>query len=237
MIKRYSLIAAMLSLVLLLAFYWWFNGNLIVTGIYALVAALSVLTVPVFYRFAGYSEADDVEWLEEREAKEHQEMRDRLISIKSELTDLDLKEGVRQADILTNIIDDYHSVVETRFYGKANVPTTYLGAARTVQKHAIQNLADTIAIGHSISTLSHNYREGSQVENSQQQKRHDKQAVLHEEQERRLKGLLEENNQLFHSLTETAVEVANIRSFSDYERTDALARLVALAEIANNSGR
>lgn len=237
MIKRYSLIAAILSLILLLAFYWWFQGNLVVTGVYALLAALSVLTVPVLYRFAGFSEADDVEWLEEREAKEHQEMKDRLISIKSELTELDLKEGVRQADVLTKIIDDYHSVVETRFYGKANAPTTYLGAARTVQKHAIQNLADTVAIGHSMSTLSHNYRNANQVENTEQQKRHDKQTVLYEEQERRLSSLLEENNQLFHSLTETAVEVANIRSFSDYERTDALARLVALAEIANNSGR
>ena len=198
MIKRYSLIAAILSLILLLAFYWWFQGNLVVTGVYALLAALSVLTVPVLYRLAGFSEADDVEWLEEREAKEHQEMKDRLISIKSELTELDLKEGVRQADVLTKIIDDYHSVVETRFYGKANAPTTYLGAARTVQKHAIQNLADAVAIGHSMSTLSHNYRNANQVENTEQQKRHDKQTVLYEEQERRLSSLLEENNQLFH---------------------------------------
>lgn len=237
MIKRYTLIAAILSLILLLAFFWWFQGNFVATGIYAVVAGLSILSVPLFYRFAGYSEVDDVEWLEDREAKEHEEMRKRLASIKSELMDLDLKEGIRQTDVLTRIIDDYHSVVETRFYGKANVPTTYLGAARTVQKHAIQNLADVVAIGHSISTLSHNYREANQVENTKQQKRHDQQMVLHEEQENRSNALLEENNQLFHSLTETAVEVANIRSFSDYERTDALARLVALAEIANNSGR
>lgn len=237
MIKRYTLIAAILSLILILAFFWWFQGNLFATGAYALVAALSVLTVPIFYRFAGYSNVDDEEWLEEREAKEHEEMKARLMTIKSELKNLDQKEGVRQTEVLTGLIDDYHSVVETRFYGKANVPTTYLGAARTVQKHAIQNLADVVATGHSLSTLSHTYRDANQVENTEQQKRHDQQVVLHDEQESRLNGLLEENNQLFHSLTETAVEIANIRSFSDYERTDAQARLVALAEIANNSGR
>lgn len=237
MIKRYTLIATILSLILLPAFFWWFQGNLIVTGIYAVVAVLSIVSVPLLYRFAGYSEVDDVEWLEEREAKDHREMRDRLVSIKSELKALDLKEGLRQTDVLTRIIDDYHSVVETRFYGKANVPTTYLGASRSVQKHAIQNLADAVAIGHSLSTLSHNYREAKQVENSKQQERHDQQIVLQEDQEKRLNGLFEENNELFHSLTETAVEVANIRSFSDYERTDALARLVALAKIANKSGR
>ena len=237
MIKRYTLIATILSLILLPAFFWWFQGNLIATGIYAVVAVLSIVSVPLLYRFAGYSEVDDVEWLEEREAKDHREMRDRLVSIKSELKALDLKEGLRQTDVLTRIIDDYHSVVETRFYGKANVPTTYLGASRSVQKHAIQNLADAVAIGHSLSTLSHNYREAKQVENSKQQERHYQQIVLQEDQEKRLNGLFEENNELFHSLTETAVEVANIRSFSDYERTDALARLVALAKIANKSGR
>lgn len=237
MIKRYTLIAAILSLMLLIAFYWWFQGSLVATGIYALIATLSVLSVPLFYRFAGFSEADDTQWLENREAQEHLEMRERLAGIKTELSQLDLKEGTRQTMVLTAIIDDYHSVVETRFYGKANAPVTYLGAARTVQKHAIQNLADAVAIGHSMSTLTHNYRQAGQVENTQQQARHDKQTELYDEQSDRLKALLEENNQLFHSLTETAVEVANIRSFSDYERTDALARLVALAEIANNSGR
>ena len=55
------------------------------TGAYALVALLSLLTVPLMYRFAGYSEADDTEWLQEREAKEHVEMSQRLKTIRSEL--------------------------------------------------------------------------------------------------------------------------------------------------------
>ena len=67
--------------------------------------------------------------------------------------------------------------------------------------------------------------------------RHDKQTELFVDQEKRLNKLFEENNQLFHSLTETAVEIANIKSFSDYQRTDAQARLVALAEIASKSGK
>lgn len=237
MIKRYSYIALILSLILLGAFFWWFQGDLIVTAIYAVIGLLSVLSVPVMYRLAGYSDADDVEWLAEREASEHEEMRQRLSTIKSELKGLDFEEGTRQANVLTDLIDDYHSVVETRFFGKANAPTTYLGAARTVQKHAIQNLADVVAVGHSVSTLSRNHRDADHVENSQQQERHDKQNELLNDQQSRIDGLFEENNQMFHSLTETAVEIANIRSFSDYERTDALARLVALAEIANKSGR
>ena len=234
MIKRYTLIAAAFSLPLLAAFFWWFQGNLMATGLYLVVAAVAVLSVPLVYRFAGYSESDDVEWLEEREAKEHAEMSQRLKDIKTELKQLKLDEGIRQADVLNDIIDDYHSVVETRFFGKPNSPVTYLSAARTVQKHAIQNLADITAVSHSMSSLSRNYRQREQIGTSQQQERHDKQTELYDEQQQRMNKLLEENNKLFHSLTETAVEIANIRSFSQFERTDALARLVALAQIANN---
>ena len=237
MIKRYTYVALILSLLLLAVFFWWFQGDLLATGLYAIVGLISVLSVPVLYRLAGYSDADDVEWLADREASEHEEMRQRLDTIKNELSGLALEEGTRQANLLTDIIDDYHSVVETRFFGKANIPTTYLGAARTVQKHAIQNLSDVVAVGHSLATLSRNHRNADDVENTQQQKRHDKQNELVKDQQQRLSSLFEENNQMFHSLTETAVEIANIRSFSDYERTDALARLVALAEIANKSGR
>ena len=237
MIKRYSLLAGILSLLLLGAFYWWFQGNLIAAGTYALISGLSLLTVPLMYRLAGYSEADDNEWLQEREAKEHVEMSERLVMIRKELEGLGLNEGVRQTNLLSNIINDYHSVVETRFFGKANAPITYLGAARTVQKHAIQNLADAVAVGHSMSTLSRNDRNSDEIVNTEQQTRHEKRAELFEDQGSRLSKLLEENNQLFHSLTETAVEIANIKSFSDYQRTDAQARLVALAEIANKSGQ
>ena len=237
MIKSYTFVAVFLSLVLLGVFYWWFQGSAIATGIYVLIAALSVLTVPVMYRLTGYSESDDTEWLQERESKEYAEMSQRLNQIRDELEGLSLPEGVRQVDLLSNIINDYHSVVETRFFDKANIPITYLGAARTVQKHAVQNLADAVAVGHSMSTLSRNYRKTEDIENNQQQVRHEKQNELYCDQQSRLNALFEENNQLFHSLTETAVEIANIKSFSDYQRTDAQARLVALAEIASKSGQ
>ena len=237
MIKRYTLAALLLSLILLVIFYWWFQGSLLATGLYVLVGILSIFSVPVIYRLAGYSESDDTQWLQEREAKEFEEMGERLTIIRQELDGLQLSEGVRQVDLLSNIINDYHSVVETRFFGKANIPMTYLGAARTVQKHAVQNLADAVAVGHSMTTLSRSYRKAEEIENNQQQVRHEKQNELFGDQQVRLNALFEENNQLFHSLTETAVEIANIKSFSDYQRTDAQARLVALAAIASKSGQ
>ncbi|MEZ5535742.1 MAG: hypothetical protein R3F02_08950 [Thiolinea sp.] len=237
MIKRYSLIALIISLLLIAAFWWWFRGDLILTSLYALLSALAVFSVPVVYRFAGFSLADDMEWLREREAREHGELTERLTQLKSELQALNLPEGLRQANVLNGIIDDYHAVVETRFFGKKDSPLTYLGAARTVQKHAVQNLADMVAIGHSMSGIARNQKDPAQISNSQQQSRLAKQTDLYVEQERRLEELREENNQLFDALTETAVEVANIRSFSQFDRTDTLARLLALAQVANESGK
>ncbi|CAA6816448.1 MAG: Unknown protein [uncultured Thiotrichaceae bacterium] len=237
MIKRYSLIALIISFIFIAVFYWWFQGDLVLTGLYALLSALAVFSVPLVYRFAGFSLADDMLWLRERETREHAELTQRIIQLKSELESLNLAEGSRQANVLTGIIDDYHAVVETRFFGKKNSPLTYLGAARTVQKHAVQNLADMVAIGHSMSGISRNQRDPAMISNTRQQNRLDKQTGLYDEQEKRLSELREENNQLFDALTETAVEVANIRSFSQFDRTDTFARLLALAQVASDSGK
>lgn len=226
MIKRYTLIAALVSLLLLGLFVWWFQAGLLVTGVYVAVAALATLSVPLVYRLAGFADADDDEWLKERENREHAALLERLHGLKAELQALGLKEGIRQAVSLTDIIDDYHAVVKARFFGKQSSPLTYLGAARTVQKQAIQNLADMVAVAHSMSTIDSNRQAGSS-----------KQDGRYFEQSERLRGLLDENNKLFDALTDTAVEVANIESISEFERTDTLARLVALAEVANSTGR
>ncbi len=233
MIKPYTLFAAIASLLLLGVFFWWFQSHLVVTGIYLGIAALATVSVPLMYRLSGYSLADDAQWLQERENKEHAALSERLQGLKSELGALGLSEGLRQADALTEIINDYHSVVNTRFFGKKSSPLTYLGAARTVQRQATQNLADMVAVGHSLSGLSNNQRDRQWTNVD----RRDRQDDLYAEQEKRLQSLLSENNRLFDALTETAVEIANIQSISEFERTDTLARLVALAEIANSTGK
>ena len=60
---------------------------------------------------------------------------------------------------------------------------------------------------------------------------------LEADQQQRMTTLLDDNQQLLDALTDTAVEVANIRTVSDYDRLDTLARLVSLAEIASNTGK
>jgi small-conductance mechanosensitive channel len=112
---------------------------------------------------------------------------------------------------------------------------TYLSAARTVQRTASQNLTDMVAIGHSIATIKRNKLDLEQVNNDAIQQRQQKQTVLHQEQSQRLDNLLEENRKLFNALMETAVEVANIESFNEFERLDTLSRLVSLAEIAKKT--
>jgi len=220
--------ALILTLPLVVLFYWWFGGNgWLLTG-YLGASLIAVVSVAVAYHLLGYAGMDDVRWLEEKEAEEYAELVDRLSDVKHELQDLDINEGVRQADVLTNIIDDYHSVVETRFIGKKHSPMAYLAAARTVQKHALQNLLDVVATGHSLSTIASNRRPVSEQ---------DRQYQLQGEQQARVDTILAENRELFDALTETAVEVANMRTFSGFDRTDTLARLVGLAELASRTGK
>jgi len=85
-----------------------------------------------------------------------------------------------------------------------------------------------VAVGHSLASISRHDEAGQSQERMQ---------GMNTDQSDRLNALLAENRQLFEALTDTAVEVANIRSYSDYERLDTMARLVSLAEIANRTGK
>ncbi len=200
---------------------------------YVFVCILATLSVPIFYRLAGFKRRDEVLWIEQREEQEYLELSKRLKEARKQLAKLDIDDGVRQAKQLNGLIDDYHSVVETRFLGKKHMPLEYLGAARQVQKQAVQNLSDMVTIGHSLSTIQSNTYDaehGGADNNTRQDE-------MYREQEGRIQKLLDENHQMFDALTETAVEVANIDSFSKYERIDTLARLVSLSQVASNSGR
>ena len=202
---------------------------------YTGVSLIAFISLPVLYRLFGYRQNDELNWLKNRELKEHYEMVDRLKSVTKELTKLDNKEGIRQAKVLTDIIEDYHNVVETRFMGNEHGPLTYLSSARTVQQNALQNLTDMVAIDHSISSIKRNKLDKESVITEQIQERQDKQTLLRNEQSQRMDELVEENRKLFNALMETAVEVANIPSFSKFERINTLSRLVSLAEVTKNS--
>lgn len=207
-------------------YFWWFDPPLWLLGAYVAVCIVATLSVPLFYRLFGYTNVDETQWLQAFNLQEHEQLMTRLKEVRQSLQTLSIKEGVRQADTLMSLLDDYRSVVETRFMGKKFSPMTYLNAARTVQRHVINNLTDVVAMGHSLSTISRN--QGNPQSNGQ--------AELYQEQEQRMNNLLQENNKLFSALTDTAVEVANISSINDFERLDTLARLVSLAETARKTG-
>lgn len=234
--------AAIIAAVIAILFVIWFSPPLWLLAVYLLVAVVAVFSVPALYRLGGYTLADELNWLENREAAEHNEMVQRLKELRGELAKMNLEAGVRQADTLTAILNDYHSVIETRFIGKKHSPLVYLSTARQVQKHAVQNLNDVVAVGHSLQSIS---RHGFDDDKSSwddhlsnlQDDRRDRYVTLQQEQEARMSGLLNNNQQLFDALTDTAVEVANIESFSQYEKLDTLARLVSLSEIASQTGR
>ena len=356
--RNTALVAGGLSLLLVPAFAWWFAPSWLWLVGYFVLAVLAALSVPVLYRLGGFTRADELEWLEQREEKEHFEMQAELVRARSQLDKLAVPEGVRQVDVLRQLLDDYHAVVETRFRGKAKSPLAYLSAARRVQQQVIHNLNDVIATKHSISSISRHDNTRTQFEESERQYDHGRQddlsapdrfsgsrfddntrashddtdlddtdhddtdlddtdhddtrdnrsfgsrigsrigsrfglrrdrkrrdnrrdsrkrpaidppppaptpitppapppevpiaavsasqipderkaklVSLEADQQQRMTTLLDDNQQLLDALTDTAVEVANIRTVSDYDRLDTLARLVSLAEIASNTGK
>jgi len=197
----------------------------------------ALLSIPIMYHLLGYTNIDDLHRLRQQEQTEYQQLLERITLSKQELSNLQLDTAVHQADVLQDIIKDYHAVVATRFLGRKYSPLTYLSAARTVQRSANQNLIDIVAIGHSIKTIKRNKLEQQQINNDTVQQRQHKQNTLYQEQQLRIENLLEENRKLFNALMETAVEVANIESFNEFERLDTLSRLISLAEIAKRTAK
>ena len=226
-VRNTSLLAGGASLVLLVIWHWWFPFSPVFSAMYVVLAVIAALSVPLFYRLTGYTLADELEWLEKREAVEHDELVRRVAELESQLASLGVNQGVKQSRTLSNILNDYHAVVETRFIGKKHSPLVYLSTARQVQKLAVQNLTDMVAVAHSLSTIKRQDR--------QDKKGRERQENLRVEQQSRLDDLLDQNKQLFDALTDTAVEVANMDSFGKFNRLETMTRLISLAEVASQT--
>lgn len=211
-------IAAAFSLALVAIFNWWFQSTWLVTLGYALISIIAIALVPLCYRWFGFLDDEVITGILQQEQREHSEMMQRLKDMENDLDDLDNKEGARQADTLTELLNDFHEIIANRFRGKQLSSSTYLNAARRVQNQALQNLSDMVGIGHSIESLKR-----------QQPSDDNKQLAT---QQLRLDELIKENRKLFQALSDTSIEVANIQEIGAFERTETLARLNDLADIA-----
>lgn len=210
--------AATVSLALVVAFNWWFQSSWLITLGYGLFSLVALALVPICYRWFGFLDTDVLTELLAQEQREHTEMMQRLKTMESDLERLDNKEGSRQAKTLMQLLNDFHEIIANRFHGKQLSSSTYLNAARRVQNQSLQNLSDMVGIGHSIESLKrHQSADGTKQLGMQQQK---------------LEELINENKKLFSALSETSVEVANIQEIAEFERTETLARLNDLADIA-----
>lgn len=212
--------AAALSLLLIGSYTWWFQTSWPISLAYAAFALIALASIPLCYRFFGFQDLDVVKGLLQQEQAEHEEMVSRLKKLQVDLRQLKNDEGAQQAGTLLHLLNDFHEVISNRFRGKQLSSTTYLNAARRVQNQTLQNLSDMAGIGHSISSLQRHADEDTDT-NPQI-----------ESQRRRLGELINDNNGLFKALSDTSVEVANIEEIGAFERTETMAKLRDLADIA-----
>jgi len=145
--------AAVLSLLLIASYTWWFQTSWPVSLAYAMFAVITLATIPLCYRFFGFQDIDVVRGLLRQEQTEHDEMISRLQKLQVDLKRLDIEEGSQQAGTLLHLLNDFHEVISNRFHGKQLSSTTYLNAARGVQNQTLQNLSDMAGVGHSIVSL------------------------------------------------------------------------------------
>lgn len=212
--------AAALSLLLIGSYTWWFQTSWAVSLAYAIFAILTLATIPLCYRFFGFQDVDVIRGLLVQEQTEHEEMISRLKKLQVDLKHLNIEEGSQQAGTLLHLLNDFHEVIANRFHGKQLSSTTYLNAARGVQNQTLQNLSDMAGVGHSMVSLQRNTNSDTAARDQLQS------------QQKRLDALIVDNRRLFKALSDTSVEVANIQEIGAFERTETLAKLRDLADIA-----
>lgn len=222
--------AAVLSLLLIASYTWWFQTSWPVSLAYAMFAVITLATIPLCYRFFGFQDIDVVRGLLRQEQTEHDEMISRLQKLQVDLKRLDIEEGSQQAGTLLHLLNDFHEVISNRFHGKQLSSTTYLNAARGVQNQTLQNLSDMAGVGHSIVSLQRQRSTGTGTSAKESTEISIDNQL--ESQRERLDGLITDNRRLFKALSDTSVEVANIEEIGAFERTETLAKLRDLAEIA-----
>jgi len=215
--------AAVVSILLMGIYTWWFQSSWLLTAGYALFSLCSLASIALCYRLFGFQDDDIIRQLIEREQREHNDMIAHLRQLKQDLGSLGNDEGATQVNTLTDLLNDFHEVITNRFRGRQLSASSYLDAARRVQNQSLQNLSDMVGIGHSIVSLGRQpSAEGSAQAATQQQ---------------RLNALLTDNRKLFDALSDTAVEVANIQAIGDFQRSETLAKLNDLSTIAKQQSK
>jgi len=101
-VKRYTLVAVLLSVVLFLLFLFWFKPGVLPALGYLILSLFALISVPMVYRVAGFTRQDETRWLEEREEREFIELRDRLQVTRDNLQSMGIAEGVKVLFRLTD---------------------------------------------------------------------------------------------------------------------------------------
>lgn len=230
--RNITIAAAGVAILLVIAFMWWFQTDLILGAAYAFASLIAVATVPLSYQFFGFLKRDQAKALAEREQKHYDKIMINIQTISNNLNEVGQLEASKQTDRLLGMVDDYHEVIRHRFADSPLSTSGHFKIAQQVQNIVVENLSDVVVIAKSISGIDRSDLAASTEEEDGKDKAITRRLELIDEQRSKMDKIIEGNRTLLTALAETLVEVANIQKHGETDHSEAVQRLRELADRA-----
>ncbi len=230
-VRNIFLVALLVSLLFVPAFYWWFQVDLIWVAAYAAISAVLAFTVPFSYNLLGFEKRDQQRVLAAKEQANYERILGEIRTISLNLNEIGEIEASKQTDRLLGMVDDYHEVITKRFADSPLSVSSHAEIAQRVQNIVVQNLSDLVVIARSVSGIDR-----EDLANSMPEQGADlaieRRMELVSAQRTKMNEIIEANRTLLTALAETLVEVANIQKQDATEHDEAILRLRELADRA-----
>ncbi len=158
---------------------------------------------------------------------------DQLTVLKNALIGLNLEKAATQIENLNDKVSDLKQVANLRFSEGELAMERYIGAATQVSQLVVYNLSEIRIAKTSIQSINPEDIL-SKIEQAHGDEKDQLKArlTLLEEQNSKIKGLVEDNTRAITSLAKTATALADIKQVSDFEQHAVMEELQQLAKRA-----
>jgi len=230
-VRKISIAALLVSLLLIPIFYWWFQADIIWLAGYSVLSIAAAFAVPFSYHLLGFEKLDQKRVLAAKEQANYERIMRDIREVSLNLEEIGEKEASKQTERLLGMVDDYHEVVSKRFADSPISVSSHAEIAQRVQNIVVQNLSDLVVIGRSVAGIDREDLANSVPEQGTGVAI-DRRLELVANQRAKMDEIIDANRTLLTALAETLVEVANIQKQDAAEHDEAILRLRELADRA-----
>jgi chromosome segregation ATPase len=225
------------------AFFYWFRPSLVMTATAGGVGLICLaLWVPIFVRSDAFARSF-YRWIEAEEAAQAA----KLETLAADFHELKFAQGAAQIKLLREKLGSLVEVLKRRLDSGELTYGRYLGMAQEVYGAALDNLHEVAAALRSVSTIDAGYIRKRLLELDSGRERTDdhereykalqERTALLEDQTRRIRRLMAQNESAMTVIDQTTAALAATRTEKGHATLDAETAMAELEQLARRAGK